>query len=51
MFLNKLFSDLNADELFIARLFYERTDNNFFENKVIQKKIGRQSEIFTLAGT
>ena len=32
---------MNANELFIARLFNERTDKDFFENKVIQKKIGR----------
>ena len=51
VFVNKPISEMNANELLIARLFNQRTDKEFFEKKIIQKKIGRQSEVFTLAGT
>lgn len=30
-------SEICANELFIARLIYKRTDKEFFENKSIQK--------------
>jgi hypothetical protein len=41
IFENKSISEMNANELFIARLLSQRKEKEFFENKSIQKYIGR----------
>ena len=37
VFVKKSISEINANELFIARLINQRSDKEFFENKSIQK--------------